>query len=56
MDNTPDLMPFLTIADTQGWDDLSKVIVLLAFVTNKGLQDELTAHAQLAADIENGDE
>lgn len=49
-------MPFLIIADAQGWDDYSKVIVLLAFVTRKGLQDELIAHAQLTADIENGDE
>lgn len=42
------------IGAEQGWNEQSKLSVLLDFIEEKGLFSELALHAQNTADIENG--
>jgi hypothetical protein len=42
------------IGAEQGWNEHSKLSVLLDFIEERGLFSELALHAQNTADIENG--
>jgi hypothetical protein len=44
---------FEEIAEEQGWNDASKVAVLLEYVANQGSEDALADHAETVAQREN---
>lgn len=45
---------FDDIADEQGWNDASRLAVLLSFIEANAYHEPLAGHAQTVADTENG--
>jgi hypothetical protein len=43
-----------SICQEQGWNEASKVALLEELIRKHGLEKELLAHGQEAADLENG--
>lgn len=46
-------MDFDEIADEQGWNADSMIILLRAFISERGLEEALSEYAQARADEEN---
>jgi hypothetical protein len=44
---------FWTIADRQGWSDETASEIMIAFISSRGLTEELAEHAEKIADNEN---
>lgn len=44
---------FEEVADEQGWDDNSKISVLIGFIAEFGYREEFDRYAQYRADVEN---